>query len=142
MKYKVGDKVKVREDLKIGKTYNGQTFVPQMKKYKGQIVTIKIVDNGGHYIEEDGQDWYWTDEMLEDVEEEKYNTEEMTIGQVIDSLMNNPDVIIKNLTKLTEEYQKVNEDLKTKLKNKQSEIDFLKGQLSVYEKFLEEKEEK
>lgn len=63
-------------------------------------------------------------------------SEEMTIGEVIDNLMNNPDIIIKNLTKLTEECQKVNEDLKTKLKNKQSEIDFLKGKISVYEKFL------
>ena len=58
----------------------------------------------------------------------------------IDNLMNNPDIIIKNLTKLTEECQKVNEDLKTKIKNKQSEIGFLKGQLSVYEKFLKDKE--
>lgn len=140
MKYKVGDKAKIREDLEIGKTYNGQTFVTQMEKYKGQIVTIKIVDNGGHYIEEDGQDWYWTEDMLEDIEEENTISEEMTIGEVIDNLMNNPDIIIKNLTKLTEECQKVNEDLKIKLKNKQSEVDFLKGQISVYEKFLNSEE--
>ena len=60
----------------------------------------------------------------------------------IDNLMNNPDIIIKNLTKLTEECQKVNKNLKTKLKSKQAEIDFLKGQLSVYEKLLEEKKKK
>lgn len=133
MKYKVGDKAKIREDLEIGKTYNGQTFVTQMEKYKGQIVTIKIVDNGGHYIEEDGQDWYWTEDMLEDLEKK-------TIGEIIDNLMKNPALVIKELSKAVEDCKKVNEDLKTKLKYKQSEIDFLKGQLSIYEKFLKDEE--
>lgn len=142
MKYKVGDKVKVREDLEIGKTYGELTFSTQMREYKGQIVTTETADDDSYQIEEDNQYWYWTDEMLEDVEEENTISEEMTIGEVIDNLMNNPDIIIKNLTKLTEECQKVNEDLKTKLKSKQAEIDFLKGQLSVYEKFLKETEEK
>ena len=131
MKYKVGDKVKVKEDLEIGKTYGGLTFSFQMREYRGQIVTIKTADDDSYQIEEDELNWYWTEEMLEDVEEEK-----MIIGQVIDNLMNNPDIIIKNSTKLTEECQKVNEDLKVELKNKQSEIDFLKGKIAVYEKFL------
>lgn len=135
MKYKVGDKVKVKEDLEIGKTYGGLTFSFQMREYRGQIVTIKTADDDSYQIEEDELNWYWTEEMLEDVEEEK-----MIIGQVIDNLMNNPDIIIKNSTKLTEECQKVNEDLKVELKNKQSEIDFLKGQISVYEKFLNSEE--
>lgn len=64
----------------------------------------------------------------------------MTIGEIIDNLMENPAVVIKELTKLSEECQKVNEDLKIKLKNKQSEVDFLKGQISVYEKFLNSEE--
>ena len=142
MKYKVGDKVKVRENLKTGKTYGKIFFYEQMKEYRGQIVTIKVVNDDGYHIEEDKQNWYWSDEMLEDIKEENTISEEMTIGQVIDNLMNNPDIIIKNLTKLTEECQKVNKNLKTKLKSKQAEIDFLKGQLSVYEKFLKETEEK
>lgn len=60
----------------------------------------------------------------------------MTIGEIIDNLMENPAVVIKELTKLSEECQKVNEDLKIKLKKKQSRIDYLEGQLAVYEKFL------
>lgn len=62
--------------------------------------------------------------------------EKMTIGEIIDNLMENPAVVIKELTKLSEECQKVNEDLKIKLKKKQSRIDYLEGQLAVYEKFL------
>ena len=132
MKYKVGDKVKVREDLEVDKRYGTEEFIEEMEEYKGKIVTIDTVNEDDYYIEEDKQSWSWTEEMLED--------EEMIIGQVIDNLMNNPDIIIKNLTKLTEECQKVNEDLKIKLKNKQSEVDFLKGQISVYEKFLNSEE--
>ena len=63
--------------------------------------------------------------------------EKKTIGEIIDNLMENPAVVIKELTRLYEECQKVNEDLKIKLKKKQSTIDYLKGKLSVYEKFLD-----
>lgn len=62
--------------------------------------------------------------------------EKKTIGEIIDSLMENPAVAIKELTKLYEECQKVNEDLKIKLKKKQSTIDYLRGKLSVYEEFF------
>ena len=67
---------------------------------------------------------------------EEMTIEEMTIGEIIDSLMKNPAVVIKQLTKMCEECKKVNEELQIKLKNKQSEIDFLKGKIAVYEKFL------
>lgn len=62
--------------------------------------------------------------------------EKKTIGEIIDSLMENPAVVIKELSKALEDCKKVNEDLKIKLKKKQSTIDYLKGKLSVYEKFL------
>lgn len=62
--------------------------------------------------------------------------EKKTIGEIIDNLMENPAAVIKELTKLYEECKKVNEDLKIKLKKKQSTIDYLKGKLSIYEKFL------
>ena len=67
---------------------------------------------------------------------EEMTIEEMTIGEIIDNLMENPALVIKQITKMCEEYQKVNEDLKIKLKKKQSTIDYLKGKISVYEKFL------
>lgn len=66
--------------------------------------------------------------------------EKMTIGEIIDNLMENPALVIKKLSELLEDCKKVNERLQIKLKHKQSEIDFLKGQLSVYERFLEKEE--
>ena len=50
--------------------------------------------------------------------------------------MENPALVIKELSKALEDCRKTNENLEIKLKHKQSEIDFLKGQLAVYEKFL------
>ena len=67
MKYKVGDKVKVRSDLRVGKSYGEHTFVHAMFKFMGKIVTIESVWEQCYRIEEDA--YWWTDEMLEPVEE-------------------------------------------------------------------------
>jgi hypothetical protein len=67
MKYKVGDKVRVRSDLKVGKSYGEHAFVHDMFKFVGKIVTIESVWKQGYRIEEDT--YWWADEMLEPVEE-------------------------------------------------------------------------
>lgn len=80
MKFKVGDKVRVREDLVIGNCYGKERFVDGMKEYKGQIFTIKK-NYGGVYIFEKNL-FNWTDEMLEKVKKEK-ETQEKTFREVI-----------------------------------------------------------
>ena len=66
MKYKVGDKVRIRRDLMIFERYGSQTFVEQMEKYKGMSATISEVFSDTYYIKEDkGENWNWTDEMFE-----------------------------------------------------------------------------
>lgn len=66
MKYKVGDKVRIRRDLMIFGRYGSQTFVKQMEKYKGMTATISEVFSDTYCIKEDkGEKWYWTDEMFE-----------------------------------------------------------------------------
>lgn len=67
MKHKVGDKVKVRSDLVVGKSYGEHAFVHDMIKFSGKIVTIESVWRQGYRIEEDT--YWWTDEMFEPVEE-------------------------------------------------------------------------
>lgn len=65
----------------------------------------------------------------------------MSIGNTIDELLENKKFLISQAGKLIIEKDKRIEELETKLKSKQSEIDCLKGKISVYEKFLSEREE-
>lgn len=65
----------------------------------------------------------------------------MSIGKTIDDLLENPSLVISQAWRIIKEKDERIEELETKLKNKQSEIDYLKGKISVYEKFLSESEE-
>jgi hypothetical protein len=65
MKYKVGDKVRVKKDLVIDSSYGREDFVEEMKSFIGKIVTIsKVIDEEYMILEDDG-DYAWTDEMFE-----------------------------------------------------------------------------
>ncbi len=67
MKYKVGDKVRIREDLVVGGNYGGYTVVDDMTDMVGSVATIETVV--GYCIKEDPNHYFWTDEMFEPVEE-------------------------------------------------------------------------
>ena len=71
MKYKAGDKVRIREDLVTGGNYGGSVAVDDMTDMGGSVVTIgRVGEVHGYYIEEDPDEYCWTDEMFEPVEEE------------------------------------------------------------------------
>lgn len=69
MKYKVGDKVKVREDLDKWIPYNGFFCNDEMVKLKGKVVEIEDVDSISYSIKECG--YFWTDEMFSGLAEEE-----------------------------------------------------------------------
>lgn len=70
MRYKVGDKVKVRSDLKENTRYGGQIFVRDMAVHCGKNVEISKVHDDAYCIKESDHEWFWTDEMFEPIEEE------------------------------------------------------------------------
>lgn len=68
MKFKVGDRVRIRKDLEIDETYGENIFVEEMKYLWGEVVTISKVCEAGQYrLVEDETGCCWTDEMLEPV---------------------------------------------------------------------------
>lgn len=83
MKYKVGDKVRVRKDLKVSKEYDGMIFNDVMSQHCGETVTINEVFSRGYYrIVEYG--CCWTDGMLEGLADEELTAEEATkiLGEI------------------------------------------------------------
>ena len=75
MRYKVGDYVTIRKDLKDG---DGLSLYvnPKMLKYAGKTYQIKdIVIGGTRYILDlpcSDHTWHWTDDMLEDAAKPVY----------------------------------------------------------------------
>lgn len=61
---KIGDKVRIRKDLKAGKKYGGILFVPHMLKYCGKKATIKNQPcfDGGFCLNEFS--YFWSPEMF------------------------------------------------------------------------------
>ena len=67
MKYKVGDKVKIRKDLEIGSVYGSCYVTQEMHDLGGEIVRIIEADEYRGEYRIDSFGYYWTDEMFEDV---------------------------------------------------------------------------
>ena len=71
MKFKEGDKVIIRKDLKY-KTYDGMAFVGEMNKFKGKEMTIIRVWGRNpdiyYHLKEDKECWGWTAKMFIPVE--------------------------------------------------------------------------
>lgn len=72
MRYKVGDKVRVRSDLENAVMYGVLCATYEMLKKK--IVTITSVHDGYYKVVED--DYKWTDEMLDGLVEDELTAEE------------------------------------------------------------------
>ncbi len=81
MKYKVGDKVRIKSKEWFDNIYgddawckyvNGVPFNMEMAEYCGQLATISHC-NGSYYdISIDGNRWAWTDSMFEDKAEQSF----------------------------------------------------------------------
>ena len=65
-KFKVGDKVKLRDDLEVGEDYGEITFLRDMKDLQGKELTIDRISRQGNYILKEGR-YYYSEEMLEKV---------------------------------------------------------------------------
>lgn len=68
-KYKIGDRVKIREDLELNEKYGAHYFVDTMSEMRGLTLTIdEVYDDGTYRVKEIG--YNWTEEMIEGLAEE------------------------------------------------------------------------
>lgn len=121
-KYKVGDKVRVRSDLKLGRRYlmedeeTGDSFVEPMDNLLGKVVTIKEIATK-YRIEE--MTYNWTDEMFEGLAEEAgfhvYDTvkhNKYGIGTIIETgqLSSGKKILLIEFDEWNEDFPNFNEN--------------------------------
>lgn len=61
---KIGDEIKIRKDLKVGKTYGGVMVIPQMLKYCGKRAMIKYKSDSNRVLLNEF-DYFWSPKMFE-----------------------------------------------------------------------------
>ena len=66
MEYKIGDVVKIREDLQVGKKYGECNVIDDMLKFRGAVDTIVDIDMDGDLYLADNNNYYvWNKDMVE-----------------------------------------------------------------------------
>ena len=92
VKYKIGDLVKVRDDLQEDKMYGGCSSIDDMLKFRGTLDFIENIDDDGDYhLANNNNPYVWSEEMLEPVviknnskhEMKEKNSMEYKIGDVV-----------------------------------------------------------
>ena len=95
--FKIGDKVRLRDDLEEGEVYGRLTFLSGMKELQGKELTIDYIDKDGDYTFEEGN-YYCSEEMLEKV---------FSDGDLLEFALGKLNIAKEELEKeLREEYKK------------------------------------
>lgn len=84
MKYKVGDKVKIKENLIVGKTYGGLYLHDGAGRHIGEETIVTKVEREHYRLAVDNSSRIWTNEMLEPVEEMSAEEAIRTFGEFCD----------------------------------------------------------
>lgn len=100
MKYKVGDKVLIREDLEVGKEYGNDYFINSMLPLKGKTVTICNIDDDEYKIKEDFQKHWWTNEMFSGKVSEDFNPKEPVSQSILSEKESSSDIISVKTSKI------------------------------------------
>lgn len=121
IQFEVGEKVRVRPNLEIGKSYEGMNYTEEMHKFKNKIVTIQRKDGMcGYHIEEDEGRFCWTQKMLYKIRDVGANPVVVEEGGKID--MNDVVSAIKELTENINKRTMYDDAIETTIMNKVKEI--------------------
>lgn len=101
MELKVGDKVRVKNNLIAGKVYGKYRFIDKMMEYKNKVSKIVEIEENCITIDLDNRRWCWSEEMLEKVKDEKemskfkvYEMPDYVGNEVKKVIVNEPCVIV------------------------------------------------
>ena len=94
MKYKVGDKVKIKslDWYNANRDYDGNVecgfyyFIEEMSKYCGKILTIGEIYRNNRYVLQEDENFAWSDEMFDSNIENPEDVESKTTSEQMISL--------------------------------------------------------
>lgn len=99
MEYKIGDVVRIKDNLQVGEKYGGCNVIDDMLKYTGMVDTIEYIDKEGDYhLANDNNPYVWNKDMLEPA---------LTVKQ---AKMDRMDIYQYILNNLEETYKAKNND--------------------------------
>ena len=67
MRFKVGDKVRIRKDLISGTCFRDYSVTRDMCEMGGKEAVIRMARGSSYFLSTKGTQWAWTDDMLEPV---------------------------------------------------------------------------
>ena len=106
MKYNVGDKVKIREDLKDNEIYGNGCWdaTSDMVSRGGMIATITKCEEDSYRIDVDNGFYSWVDEIFEEVEVKEVddNKQVRTVDMLKTCINNNTVMTVEDLLNKTD----------------------------------------
>lgn len=109
MNFKVGDKVRLKKGLVIGRDYGGIYFMLPMKLFEGKILEIEFVDGKFYQLKEDKEKYSFSDEMLEPIKFTKSDLrygDKLTLRNGVSGFYRNEETYIDGLDE-----DNINDDL-------------------------------
>ena len=95
MKFKIGDRVRIKKDLNHNKYYE-ITVVDGMEKYAGKVMTIKTTTSRGYRLEEDDEEWNWSEDTMEEIAKPtKEELFKMPLGTIIKTDRQEHNIFVK-----------------------------------------------
>ena len=133
MKYKVGDKVRVRKDLEPGNFYGRIYYGSDMNKFKAMECVVTNIYDGTYNI--NNSDIWFSDEMLEPVDDLlEYALEKLGITkEELENEMNRDGGDL--MDELMERYEKLHQAIRRVSKNRGEYIDDIDMLVDAEEEF-------
>lgn len=144
MELKVGDRVRIREDLKEDEAYEGIWVTEEMLQYVGKIATIKWSNDRYYRIDLDDEEYAWVKEFFEKIRAITLEDLEQRIEKLEKEVFK-PLTIKDGIKKSLEENLKISlkpslltEDERAILRNLDKKYDFIArdedGDLHIFSK--------